>query len=151
MEVGAFNPLVLEIGCEGVAAPLDNAVFVGVVFLRAVVLDDIIPAVVLGLVGRAPADLVTPSALLLAKSNQYKEKKEMMSPWGDLNSRPLVYKTSALTAELQRLIHRTINQTAITPLMVAVDFGVTDFPVTCILLLSPVIEEEVCAGEALCK
>ena len=76
MEVGAFNPLVLEIGCEGVAAPLDNAVFVGVVFLRAVVLDDIIPAVVLGLVGRAPADLVTPSALLLAKSNQYKEKEK---------------------------------------------------------------------------
>ena len=112
MEVGAFNPLVLEIGREGVAAPLDNAVFVGVVFLRAGVLDDIVPAVVLGLVGRAPVDLVTSSALLLAKvkKREKRKEKEMMSPWGDLNSRPLVYKTSALTTELQRLSHSTINQ-----------------------------------------
>ena len=68
-----------------------------------------------------------------------------------MNSRPLVYKTSALTAELQRLPQPTVNQIAITPLVVAEDFGVTDFPVTCILLLSPIVEEVVCAGEALCK
>ena len=68
--MGAFSPLVLEIGREGVAALLVGEVFVGVVFLRADVLDDIIPAVVLGLVGRVPADLVTPSALLFAESKQ---------------------------------------------------------------------------------
>ena len=32
--------------------------------------------------------------------------KKKKSPWGDLNSRPLVYKTSALTPELQRHLHR---------------------------------------------
>ena len=74
--MGAFNPLVLEISREGVAAPLDDAVFVGVVFLRAGVLDDIVPAVVLGLVGRAPVDLVTPSALLLAKVKKREKRKE---------------------------------------------------------------------------
>ncbi len=31
-----------------------------------------------------------------------KKKKVDESPWRDLNSRPLVYKTSALTTELQR-------------------------------------------------
>jgi hypothetical protein len=76
MEVGAFNPLVLEIGRKGVAAPLEGVVFVGAVFLRAGVLDDIMPAVVLGLVGRAPADLVTPSALLLAKINHINTRKK---------------------------------------------------------------------------
>ena len=30
------------------------------------------------------------------------KKKKKESPWRDLNSRPLVYKTSALTTELQR-------------------------------------------------
>ncbi len=118
--MGAFNPLVLEIGREGVAAPLEGVVFVSADFLRAGVLDDIIPAVVLGLVGRAPADLVTPSALLLAKINRInirkKEreregKEDEMSPWGELNSRPLVYKTSALATELQRLPHSNSNHT----------------------------------------
>ena len=74
--MGVFNPVVLEIGREGVAAPLDNAVFVGVVFLSAGVLNDIVPAVVLGLVGRAPVDLVTPSALLLAKVKKREKKKK---------------------------------------------------------------------------
>ena len=31
-----------------------------------------------------------------------KKKKKVGSPWRDSNSRPLVYKTSALTTELQR-------------------------------------------------
>ena len=31
-----------------------------------------------------------------------KKKEKNHSPWRDLNSRPLVYKTSALTTELQR-------------------------------------------------
>ena len=31
-----------------------------------------------------------------------KKKGKKKSPWRDLNSRPLVYKTSALTTELQR-------------------------------------------------
>ncbi|KFD44860.1 hypothetical protein M513_14263 [Trichuris suis] len=30
------------------------------------------------------------------------------SPWRDLNSRPLVYKTSALTTELQRLAKEAV-------------------------------------------
>ena len=105
--MGAFSPLVLEIGREGVVAPLEGEAFVGVVFLRADVLDDVMPAVVLGLVGRAPADLAAPSALLFAELKNSKRKREEklieMSPWGDLNSQPLVYKTSALTTELQRL------------------------------------------------
>ena len=75
MEVGAFSPLVPEIGREVVAAPLEDVVFVGVVFLRADVLDDIVPAIVLGLVGRAPADLTTPSALLFAESNERKKEE----------------------------------------------------------------------------
>ena len=73
--MGAFSPLVLEIGREGVAALLEGMAFVGVVFRRADVLDDIIPAVVLGLVGRAPEDLVTPSALLLTESNSKRKEK----------------------------------------------------------------------------
>ena len=72
--MGAFSPLVLEIGREGVVAALEGEVFVGVVFLRADVLDDVMPAVVLGLVGRAPADLVAPSALLFAESKTVKGK-----------------------------------------------------------------------------
>ena len=52
----------LEIGREGVAA-----LFEGVVFLSAEVLDDIMPMVVLGFVGRPPVDLVTCSALLPTK------------------------------------------------------------------------------------
>ena len=36
------------------------------------------------------------------KRGKGREKKRTCSPWGDSNSRPLVYKTSALTTELQR-------------------------------------------------
>ena len=36
-----------------------------------------------------------------------KKKKRTCSPWGDSNSRPLVYKTSALTTELQRRLERS--------------------------------------------
>lgn len=45
----------------------------GVVFLRAVVLDDVTP-VALGFVGRAPVDLVSCS-VLLAGNLQKKKKK----------------------------------------------------------------------------
>ena len=69
MEEGAFNPLVLEIGREGVVVLLVGTDFVGVVFLRAGILDDIIP-VVLGLGGRVPVDLLICSALLLAELKQ---------------------------------------------------------------------------------
>ena len=41
--------------------------------------------------------------LLVAwKKKSWNNKRKKKSPWRDLNSRPLVYKTSALTTELQR-------------------------------------------------
>ena len=50
-------------------------------------------------------------------------KKKGGSPWRDLNSRPLVYKTSALTTELQR--HRVVMVSSITVLLVYVCSGIT--------------------------
>ena len=64
IEEGVFNPLLLVIGREG-----DDVIFVGVVFvvlvgfLRAEVLDDVIP-VILGLEGRVSLVLLVCSALL---------------------------------------------------------------------------------------
>ena len=41
--------------------------------------------------------------------NLWRKKKRTCSPWGDSNSRPLVYKTSALTTELQRRLERSFS------------------------------------------
>ena len=52
-----------------------------------------------------------------------KKKKKAGSPWRDSNSRPLVYKTSALTTELQR--RRVVMMPSITVLLECVYSGIT--------------------------
>ena len=49
------------------------------------------------------------------KKSRKKKKKKAGSPWRDSNSRPLVYKTSALTTELQR--RRVVMMPSITVLL----------------------------------
>ena len=45
------------------------------------------------------------------KKKRKKGKNKNLSPWRDSNSRPLVYKTSALTTELQRQLPQGFAQT----------------------------------------